>query len=77
MTSRFVAVEQDGVVEIHASGADASGDYATLCGVDGNDDGAGVNQRPADLPPGAKINCPQCKQLILAARKFSRRDFAI
>jgi hypothetical protein len=65
-----IAVRTDGRVEVHAKGI---GDYATLCGLDGND--SSVGQEPAALPPGAKIDCAQCRQLWDAWQTFQRADF--
>ena len=72
MTRGYVAVEQDGMVEVHASGV--IGDYATLCGMDGDD--LSVGQRPAPIQIGARINCPYCIPIIRAAKKYRERDFA-
>jgi hypothetical protein len=72
MTRGYIAVEQDGVVEVHASGV--IGDYATLCGMDGDD--LSVGQRPAPLQIGARINCQHCILIIRTAKKYRERDFA-
>lgn len=71
--SKYVAVEQDGVVQVHASGNDLPGDWATLCGMDGDD--SRVGQKPAALIIGARINCPQCRGIVMAAKKFRPSDF--
>jgi len=68
--SKYVSIECDGVVQVHAVGL---GNYATLCGLDGDDDGSG--QRPANLLIGARINCPDCRAIIEAAKKYRARDF--
>jgi hypothetical protein len=72
--SRYVAIEQDGIVSVHASGEGIGSDYASLCGMDGDD--SVVGQRPAPLIVGARIDCPQCKMIIMAAKRYRSRDFA-
>lgn len=72
--SKFIAIESDGVYQVHASGEGAGFPYATLCGLDGDDSRAG--QKPAALIIGAKIDCPQCRGIIRAAKTFRPRDFA-
>lgn len=73
--SRFIAISIDGVVSVHAVGV-AHGNYATLCGLDGDDRHPFVQQRPAALPKRAKIDCPACQEVILAARNYNSLDFA-
>lgn len=70
--SRFVAIECDGKVEVHAGPPDGS-PYATLCGLDGDDSVAG--QKPAALQIGARINCPQCRGVIYHSKTFRPCDF--
>jgi hypothetical protein len=70
--SRFVAIECDGLVEVHADGVGLGFGYATLCGLDGADPVA--DQKPAALPKQPKINCEQCRALIVEARRWTRRD---
>lgn len=69
---RFVAVKSDGIIEIHAHGA--AGDYYTLCGLDGDDPHKTVSQMAEDVPKGAKINCPQCAEIIRRARLYTEHD---
>lgn len=73
--SRFVTItEQDGEPpKTHASGTGCPSDWESMCGIDGHDEGLGQTVIPT--PRGQKINCVQCQQIILAAKKFSRRDF--
>lgn len=73
--SKFIAIEDyDGVIEVHATGDVLGFGYATFCGLDGADPVAG--QKPAPLPARPKINCEQCRALILEARRWSNRDMA-
>ena len=68
---RFVAIAIDGEVGVHAVG---DGNYASLCGLDGTDDGVG--QQTAALPLGTtKIDCPQCQALWRACRRYRAADF--
>lgn len=72
--SRFIAIECDGVVEVHAVGNGLGFGFATFCGLDGADPVAG--QKPATLPRQPKINCEHCRALIVEARRWSKRDLA-
>jgi len=72
MSKKYIAVKSDGVVEIHAHGA--ASDYYTLCGLDGDDPHKAVAQMVADVPKGAKINCPHCAAIIRRAREYTERD---
>jgi len=71
--SRFVAVLIDGELTIHLP--DVSGNYATLCGVDGDDPDYTVNQIPARVPRGAKVNCSFCRKIFELAKSYSENDF--
>jgi hypothetical protein len=62
----FVAIEVDGVTEIHAESPD--GTYATLCGVDGDD--PKIGQRAASLPFSPTITCKSCQRIISLARRY-------
>ena len=73
--SKYVAIEIDGELTIHAH--DTTGNYATLCGVDGDDDHCAVGQKTVSLPRGRKINCKQCKGLFDAVKKYRQSDFEI
>lgn len=73
--SRFVAIECNGELAIHIP--DAIGTYATLCGLDGDDDDEIVQQKTIDLPPRAKINCNECKRIFDMAKQYTKRDFEI
>lgn len=70
LAEKFVAVRSDGVVAVHA--ADCAGNYATLCGMDGDDSGA--DQEPAELPKRPKVNCATCIQIIEHARSYRKSD---
>lgn len=73
MTRHYVAVESDGVVEVHLPAI--SDNYATLCGLDGDD--SKVGQRPAVVPRGTKVNCPQCQAIFELCKSYSRKDFEL
>ena len=68
-----VAIEIEGDLTVHIPGA--SGNYATLCGLDGNDDHEDVQQRTVELPSGSKINCKDCKAIWLVAKGYQSNDF--
>lgn len=69
---RFIAIECDGITEVHADGSGLGFGYATFCGLDGADPDAG--QKIVDLPKKPKINCEQCRALIVEARRWTLRD---
>jgi hypothetical protein len=68
---RYVAIEQDGKIEVHAEGV--NGNYATLCGMDGND--SKVGQKTTAVGIGWRINCPYCIGLIREAKTYREKDF--
>jgi hypothetical protein len=72
VSSRFVAVKSDDVTEIHLP--PVNGNYATLCGLDGND--AEVGQFPVPVPVGAKVTCQECHALWLLVSTYKPSDFA-
>ncbi len=69
----FVAIEIDGKLTIHAD--DPTGNYATLCGCDGDD--PIVGQIVAVVPRGRKINCQHCYGIWLKSREYKASDFKI
>lgn len=73
--TKVIGVESDGSVEWHIPGC-GGGDYATLCGMDGNDPCVG---QTGTLPArrGQKITCRYCRQiwLELTALGIRRSDF--
>jgi hypothetical protein len=72
--SRYIALETDGDVQVHAASAIAG--YRTLCGMDGGL--TSDEQKEVDLPKGQKlINCPVCFQLFEEAKRFRPDDFSI
>lgn len=70
--SGYIAIECDGVVQVHANTDELGFPYATFCGLAGNDP---PHQKPAALCIGDRINCPQCYALIFAAKKYRPKDF--
>lgn len=72
--SKYIAVRMNDEVIVHLPGA--IGDYATLCGLDGNDDSRSVDQHPTDVPRNAKVNCAHCSALWKTARRYSAKDFS-
>ena len=71
---RFVAISHDGAVEVHAGCF--SGNYDTICGIDGND--SEISHSPADLPDPRrpKITCHNCAALIREARFYRLSDIS-
>ena len=75
MNSKVIGVISDGVTEWHVIGCGGS-DYATLCGLDGNDPVVGQTG-VVDAPPGTKIDCKECRQAWEQLRdlKLKTTDF--
>jgi hypothetical protein len=67
---RYVAIEHEGVVEVHAYNIDP----AALCGLAG--DGEFYGGTVVELPPRARITCDDCLKLWRAWQCFTARDFA-
>ena len=68
---RLVAVEFNGIVEVHLPPIGA-GAYATLCGMDGDDEWEG--QKPTVLPHGSKVTCPHCINIWRVARAYEPKN---
>lgn len=69
----YVAVESadgDPVALVHAAG-DPGANYDTLCGLSTSDD----LYVTVDLPPGAKIDCCDCRRVYDLAHQFRPSDF--
>lgn len=71
--SKFVTIICEGESRVHAKGV-GSGNYATICGMDGSD--PGVQQETVPTVRGARIDCPECAQIIRTARQYTERNIA-
>lgn len=72
--ARRVAIICDGERIVHA--VDTTGNYATLCGMDGNDPHGAVSQSLDRLKgDNEKITCRQCWAIWAAAKQYRRTDF--
>lgn len=69
---RKVTVEVEGLTFTHIG--ESVGDFATLCGLDGDD--PGVLQRTVPTPNGAKVNCAHCWGIWNICRDWRASDFA-
>lgn len=65
--SEKVILTGSGEREIHVS--DTTGNYATLCGLDGEENEIGI------LRKGEKINCHQCIAIWFKCKEYHVRDF--
>lgn len=76
MSAKIVGVECEGVVRWHVPGV-AGPDYATLCGLDGEDPSVG-QRLLGKSPRGTKVNCEQCSAVWRGLRALNLResDFA-
>ena len=66
--SKFCAISTNGVIDVHAT--DVTGNYATLCGLDGDDSHPDVQQKKVPMPRGGMISCPQCEAVIEHCRRY-------
>jgi len=71
--SKFIAVIVEGTLSIHAR--DTTGNYATLCGLDGDDPHPGAQQSMAKVPRGRKIDCTACRNIWQVAKQYRATDF--
>lgn len=76
---KFVGVFEDGKLVYHAVAE--SGNYPTLCGIDGGMDGDttlgwGGVKFPLNDSATIKIDCPQCQAIIRHAWKYKKTDLA-
>ena len=69
---RFVRVSADGELSVHA--LDATGNYATLCGLDGDDNHPSCPQKVIGHLKRGKIDCPECRNILKKAWEYSERD---
>ena len=72
--SEVIAIVCAGESNVHA--ASTNGNCATLCGLDGDDPHSSVDQRGSPISSGEKIDCPQCWQIWLTAKRYGRENFA-
>lgn len=72
--STRVAISIDGEVSVHMAGQ-LGGDYDTLCGLDGRDEGIG--HAVVDVPRNgrARIDCDPCREIWKTARCYDSKDF--
>ncbi len=68
---KTIAVVADGVRTVHITAA--TGDYATLCGMDGDD--PTVGQFPSKVVRGEKIGCSTCREIWETCRRVKPGDF--
>jgi hypothetical protein len=71
--SRYVAILHDGEIRVHIP--DRTGNYATLCGMDGDDPDPMVDQMQVPVPPRKKIDCDDCFRLYMECKKYNLKDF--
>lgn len=69
----YVAIKVYGEVKIHLPHTD--GNYATLCGEDGDDPNPSVSSCEVEVPKGVKVNCWACIRIWAVCRRFNEKDF--
>lgn len=57
----LVTIEIEGKPDVHLPGV--NGNYATLCGLDGDDPDAAVQQRTVPTKADARVNCETCRDI--------------
>lgn len=65
---QLVTVRQDEAVQVHLPGF---GEYATLCGLDGEDEEIG--QETVATARGAVVDCPDCTRIWAFCRQVPGR----
>lgn len=73
--STKVTIKHEGKTQVHMS--DATGNYATMCGLDGNDDDPSVDQFTVPTKAGAKIDCPECFAIWQTSKGYKTSDFKV
>ncbi len=71
---KLVTIRCNGKTETHLP--HHNGNYATLCGMDGDDDHYIVSQSTISTPKGAKVNCKDCFDVWDLAHQFHKNIFA-
>ncbi len=69
---KFIAIDCDGDIRIHFM--DTTGNYATLCGLDGDDINPAVNQCLVKLPSKPLVNCLECIAIFVRTHEYSSYD---
>lgn len=75
MNIEFVTIKCLGETFVHFPDH-SLGSYATLCGMDGDDDDDGVQQKTIETKPEAKVNCRYCISIWEACQQFSRSEIS-
>ena len=70
--SAMIAISVDDVVDVHVA---TRGEYATICGMDGDDSAVGI--KPASLPKEAKITCAACFRIWDVCVDVKIADFEV
>ena len=71
--SKYVAIKIGGLVTVHLP--HTTGDYLTLCGLDGDDPDSAVAQQMVDAPQGDRVDCVECWNIFCVCKRFTARDF--
>ena len=66
----LVAIRTEGRLTIHFP--HTTGNYATLCGMDGDDPSAEVDQAEVEIPKNAKVNCKDCIAIFDLTHEYDR-----
>lgn len=69
----YVAISTGGTISVHLP--DPTGNYATACGLDGDDPDLAVDQATVDVPVGRKIDCASCHILWRVCQVYTAGDF--
>lgn len=72
---KYVAVKMYDEISVHIPG-NKTGNYYTLCGLDGADENPAVDQKTIDVPNGKKIDCDMCLAIWEMCQRYTKKDFA-
>lgn len=71
--NRFVTVDIDGEIQTHLP--HPTENYATLCGLDGDD--SDHNTRQSIAEPGKQVDCQHCIAIFELCRRYRAKDFIL
>ena len=72
--SEKIGIRVDGIVSVHLP--DTTGNYATMCGLDGDDPNEQTRQEGVTISDSAKIDCVRCTAIWEVCGRYRASDFA-
>lgn len=74
MPNEKIGIKSNGIISVHMP--DTTGNYATLCGLDGDDPNPSVDQKVVKIGTRARIDCHNCFATWQVCRGYRAQDFA-